>query len=88
MPNFAKSLPDAPEGLRAFTAPLLVGVASQALLIARLRHRLAGRRTHRFGASFKAIEQVQLAFEASEIAIAKLTAKLRVADDEPDVEKN
>jgi hypothetical protein len=88
MPNFAKSLPDAPEGLRAFTAPLLVGVASQSLLITRLRHRPAGRRNHRFGASFKAIEQVQLAFEASEIAIAKLTAKLWVADDEPDAEKN
>jgi hypothetical protein len=67
---------------------LLAEVASQALLIARLRHRLAGRRTHRFGASFKAIEQVQLAFEASEIAIAKLTAKPWVADDEPDAEKN
>jgi hypothetical protein len=72
MPDVAKSLPEDPEDLRAFTALLLAEVKSQALLIAKLRHQPAGHRNHR-----------QLALEASEIAIAKITAKLQVPDEEP-----
>jgi transposase len=54
----------------------------------KLRHHLAGHRHHRFGASSETIEQLQLALEAGEIAIAKMTAKLRLPDEEPDEEKN
>jgi hypothetical protein len=83
MLDLAKSLPEDPEDLRRFTALLLAEVKSQALLIAKLRHQLAGHRNHRFGASSETIEQLQLALEASEIAIAKMTAK-----QQPDEEKN
>jgi hypothetical protein len=68
MPDLAKSLPEHPGDLRRFTALLLAEVKSQALLIAKLRHQLAGHRTHRFGASSETIEQLQLALEASETA--------------------
>jgi transposase len=88
MLDLAKSLPEDPEDLRRFTALLLAEVKSQALLIEKLRHQLAGHRNHRFGASSETIEQLQLALEASEIAIAKMTAKLQPADEEPDEEKN
>jgi transposase len=67
---------------------LLAEVKSQALLIAKLRHQLAGHWIHRFGASSETIEQLQLALEASEIAVTKMTAKLQPADEEPDEEKN
>jgi transposase len=88
MPDLAKSLPEHPGDLRRFTALLLAEVKSQALLIAKLRHQLAGHRIHRFGTSSETIEQLQLALEAGEIAIAKMTAKLQPADEEPDEEKN
>jgi hypothetical protein len=101
MLDVAKSLPEDPEKLRRFTALLLAEVKSQALLIgcpavvclktmrgAKLRHQLAGHRNHRFGASSETIEQLQLALEASEIAIAKITAKLQLPDEEHDDEKN
>ena len=69
--------------LRAFTALLLAEVKSQAVLIEKLRHQLAGHRTHRFGASSETSEQLQLALEMSEIAIAAMTARLRLSDDAP-----
>ena len=71
MLDVAKSLPEDPEELRRFTALLLAEVKSQALLIEKLRHQLAGHRSHRFGASSETIEQLQLALETSEIAVAK-----------------
>ena len=43
----------------------------------------AHNRSHRFGASSETIEQLQLALEASGISIAKMTAKLRLPDEEP-----
>jgi transposase len=88
MLDLAKSMPEDPEDLRRFTALLLAEVKSQALLIAKLRHQLAGHRNHRFGTSSETIEQLQLALEASEIAIAKMTAKLQPADEEPNEENN
>ena len=88
MLDVAKPLPEDPEELRAFTALLLAEVKSQAMLIEKLRHQLASHRNHRFGASSETIEQLQLALEASEIAIAEITARLRLADDEPDEEKD
>ena len=49
MLDVAKSLPEDPEELRRFTALLLAEVKSQAMLIEKLRHQLAGHRSHRFG---------------------------------------
>ncbi|WP_187428684.1 hypothetical protein ROLI_012160 [Roseobacter fucihabitans] len=78
-----KTLPKNPDELRQFTALLLAEVKSQAVLIEKLRHQLAGQRHHRFGSSSESIEQLQLALENSEIAVAKMTAKLRLPDEEP-----
>jgi hypothetical protein len=83
MLDVAKSLPEDPDELRQFTALLLAEVKSQAVLIEKLRHQLAGHRNHRFGSSSESIEQLQLALETSEIAVAKMTAKLCLPDEEP-----
>lgn len=83
MLDVVKALPEDPEELRAFTALLLAEVRSQAVLIEKLRHQLAGHRSHRFGASSESIEQLQLALENSEIATAAMTARLRLPDEEP-----
>lgn len=72
-----------PEELHRFTALLLAEVKSQALLIEKLRHQLAGHRNSRFGTSSETIEQLQLALETSEIAIARMTAKLGLPEEEP-----
>ncbi|WP_227268738.1 transposase [Roseobacter weihaiensis] len=55
----------------------------QIVLIEKLRHQLVGHRNHRFGSSSESIEQLQLALETSEIAVAKMTAKRRLPDEEP-----
>jgi transposase len=73
-------LPEVPEELSAFTARLLAEVKTQAVLIEKLRHQLAGHRTYRFGASSETAEQLQLALETSEIAAAAMTARLRLPD--------
>jgi hypothetical protein len=83
MLDVTRSLPEDPAELRAFTALLLAKVKSQAVLIAKLRHQLAGQRAHRFGASSETSGQLQLALEMSEIAIATLTAKRHLPDDTP-----
>ena len=83
MLDVVKSLPEDPEELRAFTALLLAEVRSQAVLIEKLRHQLAGHRNHRYGTSSESIEQLQLALENSEIATAAMTARLRLPDEEP-----
>lgn len=83
MLDVAKSLPEDPDALRQFTALSLAEVKSQAVLIERLRHQLAGHRNHRFGSSSESIEQLQLALETSEISVARMTAKLRLPDEEP-----
>ncbi len=87
MLDVAKSLPEDPEELRRFTALLLAEVKSQAMLIEKLRHQLAGHRSHRFGTSSETIEQLQLALEATEISVAKMTAKLRLPDEEKSTPK-
>ena len=51
----ALTLPEDPEELRSFTARLLAEVKSQAILIEKLRHQLAGHRAHRFGASSETV---------------------------------
>ena len=81
MLDVTKSLPEDPAELRAFTALLLAEVKAQAVLIQKLRHPLAGHRAYRFGASSETSEQLQLALETTEIAIAAMTAKLRLPED-------
>jgi len=82
MLDVANSLPEDPEELRRFTALLLAAMKSQAVLIEKLRHQLAGHRSHRFGTSSETIEQLQLALEASEVAVAKMIAKLHLPEEE------
>ena len=62
---------------------LLAEVKSQAVLIEKLRHQLAGHRAHRFGASSETSDQLQLALEMSELAISTLTAKLNLPEEAP-----
>lgn len=76
----AFTLPEDPEELCSFTARLLAEVKSQAILIEKLRHQLAGHRAHRFGASSETVEQLQLALETSEIAAAAMTARMKLPD--------
>ena len=96
MLDVTKLLPEDPAELRAFTALLLAEVKSQAVLIhcpavvclqtmrgEKLRHQLAGQRSHRFGPSSETSDQLQLALEMSEIAIAAMTAKMRLPEDTP-----
>ena len=83
MLDVTKSLPEHPAELRVFTALLLVEVKSQAVLIEKLRHQLASHRAHRFGALSETSEQLQLALETTEIAIAAMTANLRLPEDPP-----
>lgn len=59
-------------------ALLLAEVKSQLMLIEKLPHGLAGHQTHRYGASSEPAEQLRLALEMREIAIAAVTAKLHV----------
>ncbi|XOJ26111.1 IS66 family transposase zinc-finger binding domain-containing protein [Paracoccus sp. SJTW-4] len=66
--------------MRRFTARLLAEVKAQAVLIEKLRHQLAGHRAYRFGVSSETAEQLQLALEASEIAAAAMTARMKLPD--------
>jgi len=83
MLDVTKSLPEDPAELRAFTTLLRTEVKAHAILIEKLCHQLAGHRAHRFGPSSETAEQLQLALEMSEIAIAIITAKLCRPEDAP-----
>ena len=83
MLNAAVSLPEDPAELRSFTTMLMAEVKAQAVLIEKLRHQLAGHRHSRYGAKSETIEQLNLALEASEIAVAAMTARFRLPHVEP-----
>ena len=83
MPNASVSLPEDPTELRTFTTMLMAEVKAQAVLIEKLRHQLAGHKHSRYGAKSETIEQLNLALEASEIAVAAMTARFRLASIEP-----
>jgi transposase len=68
MLDVTKPLPEDPAELRVFTALLLAEVKSQAVLIEKLRHLLAGHRANRFGVSSETAEQLQLALESEPLA--------------------
>ena len=75
-------LPDDPDDLRSLAERLIAEVKTQAILIEKLRHQLAGHRAHRFGTSSETADQLQLALETSELAAAAMTARLRLPDAE------
>ena len=72
----AATLPDDPDDLRSLAERLIAEVKSQAVLIEKLRHQLAGHRAWRYGTSSEAGDQLQLALETSELAAAAMMAKL------------
>ncbi len=68
MLNAADKLPDDPSALKGLVSSLASEVKSQALLIEKLRHQLAGMRQHRFGSRSEALDQLALTLEDEEIA--------------------
>ena len=58
--------PDDPAELRAVNRLLAEEVKSQALLIEKLKHQLAGQNRHRFGVRSEGLEQLNLTFEEDE----------------------
>ena len=83
MTSATVTLPEDPSELRSFTTMLLAEVKAQAVLIEKLRYQLAGHRVSRFGSRSEAIEQLNLALEASEIAVAAMTARFKLPHVEP-----
>lgn len=63
-------MPDDPAELRAVNRLLADEVKSQALLIEKLKHQLAGQNRHRFGVRSESLDQLNLTFEEDE-AIAE-----------------
>jgi transposase len=84
MLNTAQNLPDEPTELKHLVGLLSSEVKSQALLIEKLQHQLAGMRRQRFGASSEALDQLQLTLEDEEIAQA--TEVVTTLDTSPDSE--
>ena len=66
--------PDDPAELRAVNRLLADEVKSQALLIEKLKHQLAGQNRHRFGVRSKSLDQLNLTFEEDE-AIAEAASE-------------
>ncbi len=65
------TLPEDPSELRAVSKLLAAEVKSQALMIEKLKHQLAGHNRHRFGSKSESLDQLNLAFaEEEEIAEA------------------
>jgi transposase len=64
----AKNLPNEPAALKGLVTSLASEVKSQALLIEKLKHQLAGMRQHRFGPRSEALDQLALTLEDEEIA--------------------
>jgi len=64
----AKNLPNEPAALKGLVTSLASEVKSQALLIEKLRHQLAGMRQHQFGSRSEALDQLALRLEDEEIA--------------------
>ncbi len=58
--------PDDPAELRAVNRLLADEVKSQALLIEKLKHQLAGQNRHRFGVRSESLDQLNLTFEEDE----------------------
>ena len=70
MLNDLHNLPDDTTELKGLVGSLANEVKSQALMIEKLKHQLAGARQQRFGASSEALDQLQLKLEEEEVAQA------------------
>jgi transposase len=81
MLNSAQKLPDEPTELKHLVGLLSSEVKSQALLIEKLKHQLAGMRRHRFGVSSEALDQLQLTLEDEEVAQAAENIEAPVESD-------
>ncbi len=81
----ASKLPTDPGELKSVAVQLASTVKSQALEIARLKHQLAGHRTHRFGSKSEASDQLdlQLRLEEEETAAVRIAPTVDEADPEP-----
>ncbi len=66
MPKNLDITPDDPEELRAVNRLLADEVKSQALMIEKLKHQLAGQSRHRFGVRAESLDQLNLTFEEDE----------------------
>ena len=80
----AKNLPNEPTALKGLVTSLASEVKSQALLIEKLKHQLAGMRQHRFGSRSEALDQLALRLEDEEIAASAQEGAPDAADaDQP-----
>ena len=82
----AVPLPEDPDDLKALARLLIAEVKAQATLIEKLRHQLAGARTHRYGPSGESAEQLHLALETSEVAAGAIMGRLRLPEEDEDEE--
>jgi transposase len=80
----AKNLPDDPSELKALVTLLASELKNRDLKIADLQHRLAGLNRHRFGSTSESLDQLRLALENEEIAVAAVEpASPKVTGSEP-----
>lgn len=79
--------PDDPAELRAVNRLLADEVKSQALLIEKLKHQLAGQNRHRFGVRSENLDQLNLTFEEDEkiAKVAEEQAQTKPSSDEDGV---
>jgi len=77
------TLPEDYGELKEFTTQLLAEIKAQAMLIEKLRHQVAGQKAWRYGSTSEQTKQLMLALEASELAEAAMTAKMKLPPDEP-----
>ncbi|MFV1465892.1 transposase [Phaeobacter sp. JH204B] len=73
----AMTLPEDYGELKEFTTQLLAEIKAQAMLIEKLRHQVAGQKAWRYGSTSEQTKQLMLALEASEVAEAAMTAKMK-----------
>ena len=71
--------PDDPAELRAVNRLLADEVKSQALLIEKLKHQLAGQNRHRFGVRSESLDQLNLTFEEDEAIAEAATEQTKPA---------
>ncbi len=75
-------LPEDYGELKEFTTQLLAEIKDQAMLIEKLRHQVAGQKAWRYGSTSEQTKQLMLALEASEVAEAAMTARMKLPPDE------
>lgn len=77
----AMALPEDHGELKEFTTQLLAEIKTPAMLIEKLRHQVAGQNAWRYGSTSEQTKQLMLALEASEMAEAAMTAKMKLPPD-------